>query len=633
MRSICFSSESMKKGEEGSMSMKKCISILLAVLMVFSTLPVAFAADGDITVEYAIEKRDFGADEQIPITVTIHNPLAAARSVRINVKATPYVTLDRVKTDVTVAAGATETFVIEAQGGWVDFNNDFLQKVFDFFYGTLLSFLYEIMYKALNTGYFSVMVNGVEAVILCDWEIIRDCNIDGHAFGEYVSDGNATCTEDGTKTRTCTRCGIKETVADEGSALGHTPEEVAEKAPTCTEEGAKNGVICAVCGEVLEAEEVVPALGHTEEILPAVAPTCTETGLTEGKKCSVCGEILVAQEVVDALGHTPTEVDGREPTCTEIGFEKGIVCSVCGEVLEAQAEIPALGHTFGEWTETAPTCTEDGLKTRTCTVCGAVEEEVIPAPGHNYADRWEMDPATCTEEGSKWHPCEVCGDKGELTVIPALGHSFGEWAIDTAPTCTAEGLEKRTCNYCDAQETRPVAALGHTEEVIPAVAPTCTETGLTEGKKCSVCGEILTAQKEVPALGHKVVNGEVVIAATCTEDAQGYGVCEVCGEEITDTLIVFPGTALGHSFTHYTSDGNSTCTDNGTKTAICDRYGCFATDTIEGEKIDHIDENGDMMCDVCGSFTNPLLAVVAAAFGAIMMFVQAINFLDNVLNG
>ena len=612
--------------------MKKCISILLSVLMVFSALPVAFAAD-DITVDYAMEKTEFGADELIPITVSIENPLDAARSVRINVKATPYVNLDNIKTDITVAPGETESFVIEAQGGWANFNNNFLQKVFDFFYGTLISFVYEIMYKAVDVGYFAITVNGVEAVILCDWEIIRDCNIDGHAYGEYVSDGNATCTEDGTKTRTCTRCGATETVVDEGSALGHTPEAVAEKAPTCTEEGAKNGTVCSVCGEVLQAHEIIPPLGHAEEIIPAVAPTCTETGLTEGKKCSVCGEILVAQEEIAANGHTPVEVEAKEPTCTEVGFESGIVCSVCGEVLESQNEIPALGHVFGEWDVTEATCTQDGLKTHTCSVCGVEEDEVLPALGHDYADWWEMDPATCTEQGSKWHPCTRCGDKGDLTVLPALGHSFGNWEIVTAPTCTGEGQEKRTCHYCAVEETRPIAALGHVEEVIPAVAPTCTATGLTEGKKCAVCGEILVAQQEIAALGHKVVNGDVVIAPTCTEDAQGYGICEVCGEVLDDELIVFAGTALGHSFTKYVSDGNSTCTEKGTKTAFCDRVGCMATDTIEGETTDHIDENGDMMCDICGTLTNPLLAAVAAAFAAIMVFVQSIYFLDGVLNG
>lgn len=54
---------------------------------------------------------------------------------------------------------------------------------------------------------------------------------------------------------------------------------------------------------------------------------------------------------------------------------------------------------------------------------------------------------------------------------------------------------------------------GHTEETLPAVAATCTETGLTEGTKCSVCGKTLKAQETVPALGHTYVDG----------------VCTVCG--------------------------------------------------------------------------------------------------------
>ena len=37
---------------------------------------------------------------------------------------------------------------------------------------------------------------------------------------------------------------------------------------------------------------------------------------------------------------------------------------------------------------------------------------------------------------------------------------------------------------------------------------TCTETGLTAGSKCSVCGEVLTAQEVVPALGHDFKDGK-----------------------------------------------------------------------------------------------------------------------------
>ena len=64
----------------------------------------------------------------------------------------------------------------------------------------------------------------------------------------------------------------------------------------------------------------------------------------------------------------------------------------------------------------------------------------------------------------------------------------------------ADCLTAKTCSVCGVVEGE---ALGHKEEALAAVAPTCENKGLTEGKKCSVCGEILMAQEEVDALGHK----------------------------------------------------------------------------------------------------------------------------------
>ena len=56
----------------------------------------------------------------------------------------------------------------------------------------------------------------------------------------------------------------------------------------------------------------------------------------------------------------------------------------------------------------------------------------------------------------------------------------------------------------DAEFTARYTAIPHTEVVEKAVEPTCTKTGLTEGKHCSVCSAVLVEQKVVPALGFTV---------------------------------------------------------------------------------------------------------------------------------
>jgi hypothetical protein len=71
-----------------------------------------------------------------------------------------------------------------------------------------------------------------------------------------------------------------------------------------------------------------------------------------------------------------------------------------------------------------------------------------------------------------------------------------------------------------AQE--PVPATGHTEVTDPAAAPSCTETGLTEGKHCSVCGEVLVAQEPVPTTDHSLTK-------YAYDSANHWFVCEDCG--------------------------------------------------------------------------------------------------------
>ncbi|MBR5460356.1 MAG: hypothetical protein IKV53_05765, partial [Clostridia bacterium] len=80
----------------------------------------------------------------------------------------------------------------------------------------------------------------------------------------------------------------------------------------------------------------------------------------------------------------------------------------------------------------------------------------------------------------------------------------------------------------------------HTEGIIPGKAPTCTETGLTEGKYCTVCNDIITPQVEIPALGHNY--NAVVTAPTCTTEGYTTYTCTVCG----DTYVADNVAAAGH---------------------------------------------------------------------------------------
>ena len=325
-------------------------------------------------------------------------------------------------------------------------------------------------------------------------------------------------------------------------------EEIIKEA-TCSQEGQKQ-LYCS-CGAESKLESI-NKLAHTEVIDAAVAATCTETGLTEGKHCSVCNEVIVAQTIVNATGHSLPEgatcyeaghcavcnvqlgealgheevVDSAvAPTCTTDGKTEGKHCSRCGETLVAQEVVPALGHTEVVDVAISATCTTDGkTEGKHCSVCNEilVAQEVVLATGHSLPEG-----ATCTTAGH----CGVCGTQlGE-----ALGHSYN--AVVTAPTCTEGGYTTYTCSVCgDNYVADHVAALGHTEVVLPSVKADCYNTGLTEGKKCSVCNEILVAQEVLPE-DHPWTEVPAK-APTRTENGyEAYKGCQECGAS-TDKVII-----------------------------------------------------------------------------------------------
>ena len=272
----------------------------------------------------------------------------------------------------------------------------------------------------------------------------------------------------------------------------HRHEDVEGKLPTCTEDGYSAGVYCHDCGCYVSGHEVFPAPGHD----------------FQNGSCTACGEIDpnyvpgTPDKPIDPPAHTHTEeiIPGTAATCGATGLTEGKKCSVCGEILVAQEEIAALEHSY-ESVVTEPTCEAGGYTTHTCTACG-----------HSYRDA-----ATAKRQ-----------------------HKWDDGVIVKEATCTRPGSKQVSCSYdnCDAfYFDNLVPATGHTEETIPAVAATCTATGLTEGKKCSVCGEILVAQEQTATVEHTFGEWTVSKEATRKEAGEETRSC-ACGE--TETREIAP---------------------------------------------------------------------------------------------
>ncbi len=347
----------------------------------------------------------------------------------------------------------------------------------------------------------------------------------------------------------------------------------------CTKKDPDNKDV-EVTAVTLDKETVTLQLGATTTV--TLVATVTPDDATDKTVTWTSS----AEAVATVSGGVVTAVAPGSTTITATAGGKSDTCTV----IVNPAEQPPHTHTAGtEWVSDATNhwnlCTAgdgeimnlaahaDTNNDGKCDTCGY---DLSALHTHTAGTEWVSD-AT-----NHWHVC-TAGD----------GHKMDEAAhteaIDAAvaPTCTEKGLtEGKHCSVCGtvlvAQEE--VSATGHTEVIDAAVAPTCTEKGLTEGKHCSVCGTVIVAQEEVSATGHTEVI-DAAVAPTCTVAGKTEGKhCSVCGTVLIAQEEV---AATGHTYV-YTDKGD------GTHSITC-KFGDL-TETAEA----HEDIDEDSKCDKCG---------------------------------
>ncbi|MEE1505258.1 MAG: leucine-rich repeat protein [Acutalibacteraceae bacterium] len=473
----------------------------------------------------------------------------------------------------------------------------------------------------------------------------------GHSYGGWVIDVNPTCTEVGSKHKTCSKCSDVKT--EEISSLGHiySTKFTVDVEATCYAEGSKS-YHCTNDGCESKTEiTVIPTLEHEygDWVIDTPA-TCEKCG-SRHKTCINCPDTVT--ETIVSTGHSESDwIIGEEAKCGVAGYEYK-VCTVCGNETERK-ELPALEHDFsGEWITTVPatcqttgqkytvckncsaecwgsipvdknnhanvvidkaiepTCTSDGLTEGShCSECTKVivKQQVVPALGHTSSD-WIVDVvATCSSVGSKYKECTVCHEKLDSEVVPVIPHKYSNWETINEPTCAVDGLKRGVCSCGDTVD-KVIPAYGHTyssEWTIDKVA-TCTENG-SKSHHCINKG--CDSKSDVTVITTTHNEKAVVTAPTCTEKGYTTFTCTVCGNTRKADYV----NAKGHRETNWLVDKTPTCTSTGSKHIECADCG-ITIETATTSKLPHTegkwitdkkattssDGKKHLECKICGA--------------------------------
>ena len=256
-----------------------------------------------------------------------------------------------------------------------------------------------------------------------------------HTYGEWKVVKEATETEEGLKSHSCTVCGAEETasIPKKGSTGGTETPEVPtgdSKVHNFTTSDA-NSSFFVISGNLASNKGTVTYNGLTlTQCLKMESSTSIKfTAPSAGKLTLVFGEsgknvkINGKKNASDSNCIVTVDVAGGSVEIT-----KGDTMNLFYMIYTPSGTSETTHtHKYESKITKQATCTEAGVLTYTCTsTTGTCDKktytETIPAKGHSFSTEWTVDvEATETTSGSKSHHCTVCDAKTDVTEIPATG--------------------------------------------------------------------------------------------------------------------------------------------------------------------------------------------------------------------
>ena len=333
----------------------------------------------------------------------------------------------------------------------------------------------------------------------------------GHSFTDYVSDNNATCTADGTKTAKCNNgCGATDTIADEGSKLDHKfTKYVPNNDATCKNAGTKTAKCDYGCGStdtVENADDPQKEHSFTNYISDNNA-TCQADG-TKTAECDYgCGATDTIADEGSKLTHKFTKyVSNNDATCQADGTKTAECDYGCGTTDTVADEGSKLDHKFTKYvSNNDATCQADGTKTAKCDYgCGStvtVADEGSKLD-HKFTKYVSNNDATCQADGTKTAECDYgCGTTDTVADEGSkLDHKFTKYVPNNDATCQADGTKTAECDYgCGSTDTVENADDPQKEHTSSGKWEVSTKaTDKADGKladKCTECGQIIDSRR------------------------------------------------------------------------------------------------------------------------------------------